>query len=468
MFEKIARPAEFTRQAFFLKKMKTKLYSTVKTQIGDLVTPVSMYLKIREKYPVSVLLESSDYQGKENSFSFIAFEPIATYETGEKETKQGTMENIVNFYERYEVVSDNSLAYQFNGIFGYMTFESIQYFDTIEPAYSSPIPNIRFHLFKYVLAFDHFSNQLHIIENSFSKEEPGHIEHINKLVNQMNGARFSFEAGTKESTMTNTQYKNLVTKAKEHCKRGDVFQLVLSRPYSRAFKGDEFNVYRALRSINPSPYLFYFDYGSYKLMGSSPEAQIVVKDNKAEIHPIAGTVKRSGDELEDEKAAKRLTHDPKENAEHVMLVDLARNDLSRTCSNVYVEKGMHLQFFSHVIHLVSIVKGEVSENKSPFEVLAHSFPAGTLSGAPKYRAVELINTYEETARGFYGGAIGYANFQGDLNMAIMIRSLMSMNNKLYYQAGAGIVIDSIEENELQEVENKLKALNKAIEMAETL
>lgn len=448
--------------------MKTKLYSIVKTQIGDLVTPVSMYLKIREQYPVSVLLESSDYQGKENSFSFIAFEPIATFKTNDEKGKSKVLEELTTFYGSYEVVSDNPLAHQFNGIFGYMTFESIQYFDTLKPTYTSPIPNIRFHLFKYVLAFDHFSNQLHIIENKLSNDEPDGINKVNALVNQMNGARFSFEASEKESPVTDEYYKKLVTKAKEHCKRGDVFQLVLSRPYLRTFKGDEFNVYRALRSINPSPYLFYFDYGSYKLMGSSPEAQIVVKNQVAEIHPIAGTVKRTGDELEDEKAAKQLTQDPKENAEHVMLVDLARNDLSRTCSNVFVEKGMHLQFFSHVIHLVSIVKGKLKDHKSPFDAMAHSFPAGTLSGAPKYRAVELINEYEQQARGFYGGAIGYANFQGDLNMAIMIRSLMSMNNKLYYQAGAGLVIDSVEESELHEVENKLRALNTAIEMAETL
>ena len=429
---------------------------------------MSIYLKVREKYPVSVLLESSDYQGKENSFSFIGFEPIATFETTDKSDKREVLRGLEEFYDRHETDSDNPLAKQFNGIFGYVTFESIQYFDTLEPTYKPQIPNIRFHLFKYVLAFDHFSNQLHIIENKLSKDEPSNIDNINKLINQMNGARFSFKSAEKKSPITDEQYMGLVTKAKEHCKRGDVFQLVLSRPYAKSFKGDEFNVYRALRSINPSPYLFYFDYGSYKLMGSSPEAQIVVKNHEAEIHPIAGTVKRTGDELEDEKAANQLTWDPKENAEHVMLVDLARNDLSRTCSNVYVEKGKHLQYFSHVIHLVSIVKGKLPKEISPFKAMASSFPAGTLSGAPKYKAVELINKYENQARGFYGGAIGYANFNGDLNMAIMIRSLMSLNNKLYYQAGAGLVIDSKEENELQEVENKLRALNTAIEMAEEL
>lgn len=445
--------------------MKTKLYTTVKTQLGDLVTPVSMYLKIREQYPVSVLLESSDYHGKENSFSFIGFEPIDSFQA---EDGKDVLNEFIEFHSKYEVESDSELAKQFNGIFGYTSFESIRYFETISPSYTSPIPDVRFHLFKYLLAFDHFSNQLHIIENRFSKEEPSQIESINALVSQMNGARFSFASGTEQTPITNKDYKDLVSKAKEHCKRGDVFQLVLSRPYSQNFKGDEFNVYRALRSINPSPYLFYFDYGSYKLMGSSPEAQIMVKNHEVEIHPIAGTVKRTGNELEDEKSAKQLMVDPKENAEHVMLVDLARNDLSRTCTDVYVEKGVHLQYFSHVIHLVSIVKGKLSENVSPFAAMANSFPAGTLSGAPKYRAMELINEYESQARGFYGGAIGYANFNGDLNMAIMIRSLMSMNNTLYYQAGAGLVIDSVEENELKEVENKLRAIKTAIKMAENL
>lgn len=446
--------------------MKTKLYTTVKSQLADLVTPVSMYLKIREQYPISVLLESSDYQGKENSFSFIGFEPMDSFEDSNE--RKNVLNELSDFYNTYEIVSESELAKQFNGIFGYTSFESIKHFETITPSYQSSIPDIRFHLFKYLLAFDHFSNQLHIIENRLSENEPSQIEAINNLINQTNGARFSFSSKQEQSSLSDNEYKKLVSKAKEHCQRGDVFQLVLSRPYTQKFNGDEFNVYRALRSINPSPYLFYFDYGSYKLMGSSPEAQIVVKGNEAEIHPIAGTVKRTGNELEDEKAAQLLTIDPKENAEHVMLVDLARNDLSRTCTDVFVEKGMHLQYFSHVIHLVSIVKGKLPKDISPFEAMANSFPAGTLSGAPKYRALELINAYENQARGFYGGAIGYANFSGDLNMAIMIRSLMSMNNTLHFQAGAGIVVNSVEENELKEVENKLRALKTAIQMAETL
>lgn len=446
--------------------MQQKLYTRVYTQIGDLVTPVSVYLKIREKYPVSVLLESSDYHGKENSYSFIAIEPFDSFEVSGN--KVNVVEDLEAFMGKFDVVADNPIAKMFNGAFGYISFESVRYFDSFQHISPSDIPEIQFHYYTFIIAFDHFKNKLHIIENKLDAHEPSNIEQIKKLVNQLNGAQFTFNSQDKKSSITDDDYKNLVTKAKQHCKRGDVFQLVLSRSYSRAFKGDEFNVYRALRSINPSPYLFYFDFGSFKLMGSSPEAQIIVKNNKVEIHPIAGTVKRTGDDLQDEVAALTLKNDPKENAEHAMLVDLARNDLSKSCTSVVVGKEKHLQHFSHVIHLVTVVKGNLRTDSSPIKALSDSFPAGTLSGAPKYKAIELICKYEEHTRGFYGGAIGYINFDGDLNMAIMIRSLMSKNNILHYQAGAGIVIDSIEENELQEVENKLGAINEAITLAEQL
>ncbi len=446
--------------------MKPKLFSTIHTQIGDLVTPVSIYLKIREQYSISALLESSDYQGKENSYSFIAFSPFDTF------IAEGPQENVVEkleaFQSKYELITENDLARTFNGAFGYLTFEAVRYFDSYSSIKPSNIPEIQFNYYKYIIAFDHFNSKLHIIENKLNEHDKSELEKLKTLINQLNGAQFGFSAKDKKSAITDSDFKKLVSKAKQHCKRGDVFQLVLSRSYTRTFKGDEFNVYRALRSVNPSPYLFYFDYGSFKLMGSSPEAQIIIKGNTAEIHPIAGTVRRTGEDVEDEAAAERLKKDPKENAEHAMLVDLARNDLSKTSLKVGVIKEKHLQHFSHVIHLVSIVKGDLRPNISPIKALAESFPAGTLSGAPKFKAVELISAYENQTRGFYGGAIGYINFKGDLNMAIMIRSLMSKNNTLHYQAGAGIVIDSVEENELQEVENKLGAINQAIKIAEQL
>lgn len=446
--------------------MQQKIYTTVHTQIGDLITPVSVYLKIREHYSISALLESSDYQGRENSYSFIGIDPFDTFEVSGSQSN--VIEKLEAFQNKYEVVSDNPISKIFNGAFGYLSFESVRYFDSYNTVSPSDIPEICFHYYSYIIAFDHFNSKVHIISNKLTNSEESNIEQLKKLINQPNGAQFSFSSQKKESPISDTDYKQLVFRAKMHCKRGDVFQLVLSRPYSQNFKGDDFNVYRALRSINPSPYLFYFDFGSFKLMGSSPEAQMIVKNNMAEIHPIAGTVRRTGNDIEDEAAAERLKKDPKENAEHAMLVDLARNDLSKSCTKVKVDREKHLQHFSHVIHLVSVVKGELRSETSPIKALANSFPAGTLSGAPKFKAIELITAYEKQTRGFYGGAIGYINFKGDLNMAIMIRSLMSKNNNLHYQAGAGIVIGSKEENELEEVENKLGAIHEAIKLAEQL
>jgi len=260
----------------------------------------------------------------------------------------------------------------------------------------------------------------------------------------------------------------MVKKGIASCHRGDVFQIVLSRRFEQPFTGDELNVYRALRSINPSPYLFFFDYGDYKLMGSSPEAQIIIKNGKAVVHPIAGTFKRTGDDETDKKEADRLLLDAKENAEHVMLVDLARNDLSRLCDDVKVEHYREVQYFSHVIHLVSEVSGSVRPGTNPFELLAKTFPAGTLSGAPKIKAMQLIDAFEPTARGSYGGGIGFVGFDGSCNHAIMIRTFLSKQNTLVYQAGAGVVAASKPENELQEVNNKLGALKKAIEFAATI
>ena len=268
--------------------------------------------------------------------------------------------------------------------------------------------------------------------------------------------------------MTDDDYRQMVQKGIQSCYRGDVFQIVLSRKFNQGFTGDEFNVYRALRSVNPSPYLFFFDYGDYKLMGSSPEAQIIIKKGKAVVHPIAGTFKRSGDEAVDAIMTQKLLDDPKENAEHVMLVDLARNDLSRVCSEVRVKQYRQVHYYSHVIHLVSEVEGNVAENANPFQLVSKTFPAGTLSGAPKFKAMQLIDAMEPTKRSYYGGCIGFVGFDGSCNQAIMIRTFLSQQNTLTYQAGAGVVAASVPENELQEVNNKLNALKTAILMAQKI
>jgi len=327
---------------------------------------------------------------------------------------------------------------------------------------------MQYSLFRIVIVINHFNNELFIILNSKESNEPD-FEEIDVLLNNNENPAFNFNTLGKETSSTDDdEYKELVKKAKYHCQRGDVFQLVLSKRFSQEFSGDDFNVYRALRSINPSPYLFYFDYGGFRIFGSSPEAQLIINKGKAQIHPIAGTYRRTGDDETDRLAALELLEDPKENSEHVMLVDLARNDLSRNTKKVHVETYKEIQYFSHVIHLVSKVEGELDEESKSMRIYADTFPAGTLSGAPKYKALELIDKYEKENRSFYGGAIGFFKLNGELNHAILIRSFLSMNNTLYFQAGAGIVIDSNEENELQEVRNKSEALRKAIKMANKL
>ena len=324
---------------------------------------------------------------------------------------------------------------------------------------------MRYRLYQYVIAINHFKDELFICENRIAGIESD-LPAIESLIRSKDIPVYPFRsAGEECSNMNDDTYMQIVKKGIASCHRGDVFQIVLSRRFEQKFQGDEFNVYRALRNINPSPYLFYFDYGDYKLMGSSPESQLVVRDGKAIVHPIAGTFKRTGDDETDHQSAQNLLNDSKENAEHVMLVDLARNDLSRLCDNVEVSHYRQVQYFSHVIHMVSEVTGMVRAGSNPFELLAKTFPAGTLSGAPKFKAMELIDSYEPSARTYYGGGIGFMGFDGNCNHAIMIRTFLSRANTLYYQAGAGIVAASRPENELQEVNNKLGALKNAIVMA---
>jgi anthranilate synthase component 1 len=365
------------------------------------------------------------------------------------------------------------------GLFGYTTYDAIQFFDTINLSASkaSPsgellegaiIPLMRYRLYQYVIAVNHFKDELFICENHINNIV-SESDLVESLIKSKNVPVYPFTVKSEEtSSITNEEYIEMVKKGIASCHRGDVFQIVVSRQFKQAFTGDEFNVYRALRSINPSPYLFYFDYGDYKLIGSSPESQLIIENNKATVHPIAGTFKRTGDDEIDKQLAASLLTDKKENAEHVMLVDLARNDLSRMCDNVTVTEFSRIQYYSHVIHLVSEVQGDVRKYTNPFDLLAVTFPAGTLSGAPKYKAMQLINEYESQPRSYYGGCIGFIGFDGSCNHAIMIRTFLSKDNTLTYQAGAGVVAVSKPESELQEVNNKLNALKKAIEQAENI
>ncbi|MCK0191310.1 anthranilate synthase component I family protein [Arenibacter sp. F20364] len=465
--------------------MKYQLVSHHKKILADTITPVSVYLKIRDRFPNSILLESSDYHANDNSFSYICCNPIASIKVeNEVVTKQFPDGSIVeisideqtdipnilhDFSQKFES-QNNNFKFINNGLFGYMAYDAVRYFEDIDISKKSnsiSIPDIYYAIYQNIVAINHFKNEAYIFAHCYETEN--NIGEIEQILNAKNFASYNFsKEGNPVSNLKDEEYKEQVELAKKHCNRGDVFQLVLSRRFSQEFKGDEFNVYRALRSINPSPYLFYFDYGDFKIFGSSPEAQLIVKEGKAEIHPIAGTFKRTGNDEQDAELAKKLKIDDKENSEHVMLVDLARNDLSRNGTMVKVENYREVQFFSHVIHLVSKVTGQKKKDIPTMKVVADTFPAGTLSGAPKHMAMQLIERYEKTTRGYYGGAIGFMDFHGNFNHAIMIRTFLSKNHQLHYQAGAGLVAASNPENELQETYNKLGALTKALEIAETI
>jgi len=467
---------------------KFKITTTYKKLLADTTTPVSIYLRLRDVFPNSLLLESSDYHSRENSLSFVCCQPFAglqlndgtltkSYPDGSKEELQEggfeLIDEISNFLESFETTA-LPLKITSNGLFGYFTHEAVEHFETIKLKKSDDttrkIPVMQYHLYRYIIAIDHFKNELYIFMNSTEgdTQEVG-VGRIEDLIKNKNFPEYSFRSdGEEKSNLSDQGFIAIVEKMKQHIYRGDVFQIVPSRAFSKKFTGDEFNVYRALRSINPSPYLFYFDFGDFRIFGSSPEAQITIKDRRATIYPIAGTFKRSGDDIKDAEIAMDLKNDAKESAEHVMLVDLARNDLSRHCDHVEVKAFKEVQYYSHLIHLVSMVSGKLQPDVPTFKVVADTFPAGTLSGAPKYRAMEIIDENENIKRSFYSGAIGYLGFNGDFNHAIMIRSFLSKNNTLHYQAGAGIVAGSVAESELNEVNNKIAALRKAIELAEEL
>ena len=464
---------------------KYKLITHYKKILADTISPVSVFLKIRDQFPNSILLESSDYHANDNSFSYVCCNPIAsikvdankitkTYPDHTTEIKIVASDEVTieidKFTKQFETKKDKAFKFINNGMFGFTTYDAVKYFEDItisKKEDSIQIPDMYYAVYQNIIAINHFKNEAYIFAHCY--ESKNNIETIGHLIKMQSFSSYDFKSeGKISSNLTDEAFKANVDLAKKHCDRGDVFQLVLSKKFQQDFKGDDFNVYRALRSINPSPFLFYFDYGRFKIFGSSPEAQLVVENQNAEIHPIAGTFARTGDDLKNAELAKKLVADKKENSEHVMLVDLARNDLSRHCTDVVVEKYREVQFFSHVIHLVSKVIGKIKENTPTMQIVADTFPAGTLSGAPKHKAMQLIEKYEKTSRAFYGGAIGFMDFDGNYTHAIMIRTFLSKDYQLHWQAGAGIVSKSSSKNELQEVYNKLGALTKAIKLAETI
>lgn len=466
--------------------MKTYNYQTrCKTVLGDLHTPVSTYLKVRDLFPQSALMESSDYHGSENNRSFIGLDPVAsisinhgvataTYPDGTIEERPindtfRVEDALNNFLSRFNVSGEGS---NYCGLYGYTTFNAVRYFEHIDVKDSrdpkNDAPDMLYILYRHLIVFNDFRHEMMLVE-ILQDKETSHLDQIEKAVNNRNYTAYDFRAvGETTSTLTDEEHKANIRKGIAHCLRGDVFQIVLSRRFIQHYEGDDFKLYRALRSINPSPYLFYFDFGGFRIFGSSPETHCKIEDGRATIDPIAGTTRRTGNKAEDARLTAALLNDPKENAEHVMLVDLARNDLSRNCHGVEVEFYKEPQYYSHVIHLVSRVSGILDKGAHPIKTFIDTFPAGTLSGAPKVRAMQLISEYEPHSRGAYGGCIGFIGLNGTLNQAITIRTFVSRNNELWFQAGGGIVAKSNEEMELQEVNNKLGALKKAIILAEKL
>ena len=466
--------------------MKIKIQTQTKKLLADMQTPVGIYLKIRDVYTESALLESSDFHTNDNSFSFIAVDPIARFKVENNQViKQYPSGKIVEnpllesdqltsvfqqFIHEFDVKGENPTG--MNGFFGYTSYDAIHHFEDVDSVNfkldNSDVPEFYYILYRFIIVINHLKNELTIVENVV-EGDTSRTEELEAILMNNNIATYNFESiGNECSYITDEEHIEMIKKGIAHCKRGDVFQIVLSRCFTQKFKGDEFNVYRALRSINPSPYLFFFDFGSFRVFGSSPETHCKISKGKAYIDPIAGTYFRTGDDEKDRVLSENLLKDEKENAEHVMLVDLARNDLSRNCHDVKVDFYKNVQFYSHVIHLVSRVSGTIDKDIDSIKVFADTFPAGTLSGAPKVRAMQLIRDIEKSMRGVYGGCIGYIGFNGDLNQAITIRTFLSKNNTLYYQAGGGIVAKSTPETEVMEVKNKLGALKKAVDFAVTI
>ena len=459
-----------------------KYTTTTRTILADLYTPVGVYMHLRDIYPQSALMESSDYHDSNNSHSFIGIHPMASVAISHGNavlsfpnrsvktiplTRDYTCADAINeFLKSIQVEGEDS---QYCGLYGYTSFNAVRYFENIDvkdtTMEKNDAPDMLYILFKDIIVFDHFNNLLTMVTMGDASD----LDRLEMLINKQNVKAYGFHpVGDCCSTITDEEHKANIRRGIHHCLRGDVFQIVLSRRFIQKYEGDDFKLYRALRSINPSPYLFYFDFGGFRIFGSSPETHCRIEGRKAYIDPIAGTTKRTGDAEADRRGAEFLRNDPKENAEHVMLVDLARNDLSRNCHGVKVDFYKDLQYYSHVIHLVSRVSGELNEDADPIQAFIDRFPAGTLSGAPKVRAMQLISEYEPHNRGAYGGCIGFIGLNGNLNQAITIRTFVSRNGELWFQAGGGIVAKSDEEYELQEVNNKLGALRRAILLAEDM
>lgn len=471
-------------------------YKTIpvyKRILADLLTPISAYMKLMKNSDYAFILESVEKGEQYGRYSFIGRDPLMILKSEHEKTHiwqdENWQEESTSFLsvlrktqKKYNVPKLSDIPHFTGGLVGFMGYESITWVEDI-PIYKQDelqCPDALFMLFHELIAFDHLQNQIILfsnvqIENGMDLEqaytdanlcidEMG--EDLHTDIDYQTPARL--EQSKLHSNFTQAKFEDAVQKAKENIKAGDVFQLVLSQCFRRQTSVDPLTMYRALRSINPSPYMFHLKLNDFDIIGASPELLVKVEDDEIEIRPIAGTRQRGENAEADKLLADDLLKDEKERAEHLMLVDLGRNDVGRAAEfdSVNVKEFMVVEYYSHVMHIVSDVRGKLREGKDVFDALYSGFPAGTLTGAPKIRAMEIIHDLEPSRRGVYSGAIGYFDFTGDMNTCIAIRTMVMKDGTVYFQSGAGIVYDSDPKKEFEETVNKAKAINSAIDLAE--
>lgn len=459
--------------------MKTFLKPYVKTFAGDTETPITLYYKYVGQQ-VGFLLESRgkgqySFMGRCPDVILEGKEKLNIYENGTKTTKEGKLlDNVKEYIQKFQVKNNTQLPF-IGGAVGCIAYDVIRQYEKLPEENPDVLnmPDIHFMIVKEVVAYDHLHDRIHIIVLEEDNEEGGKkaYEKIEKIQCEIMQEKHPILLEEKlqsnihvVSNTTKEHYMDMVKKAKKYIYDGDIFQVVLSQRLTAHTDENPFILYRKLREINPSPYLYYFNFGKYQIAGSSPEMLVEMRKNRIYNCPIAGTRKRGKNVEEDALFAQDLKNDPKEKAEHVMLVDLARNDMGKVSEigSVEVTSFMNVQNYSHVMHMVSMVEGNKAEKEDAFSVLASFLPAGTLSGAPKIRAMEIIEELEQEKRGVYGGAVGYFSFDGDMDFCIAIRTMIIKDEKVYMQAGAGIVADSDPEAEFEESHNKVRALVKTI------
>lgn len=494
----------YPSQEEFLKlSKKGNLIPVYKEILGDLETPVTAYFKIAHKSEYSFLLESVTGEEKVARYSFLAKEPSMVFKTKGKDAEilryhkgnfikeeykieDTPLSFIRRIMENYKFVNIAGLPRFCGGLIGYISYDVVRFFEKLPVLIKDDLqlPDILFVLTKHLIIFDHLNQKIKVVvcaeidPKSSDKQKISvyrrTLKEINNLVNQFNAPlphkvskRVRCAKLNVKSNFSEAQFKEIVRKAKKEIKSGEIIQAVLSQRFEVSLKTDPFNIYRSLRVLNPSPYMYYLNFDGIQLIGSSPELLVRCEDDVVETRPIAGTRPRGKNEQQDEALMKDLLNDPKENAEHIMLVDLGRNDLGRVCEegSVRLTEFMGVERYSHVMHIVSNVKGKLKKNKDALDVLQAAFPAGTVSGAPKIRAMEIIEELENVTRGPYAGCIGYLSFSGNLDTCITIRTIVVTKGKAYIQAGAGIVADSDPRKEFLETVSKAKAQIMAIELA---